>query len=135
VRHQLAQPQPDQPVTDDETRARFFDTGGAASPEAHPNQLVTGNQETTGLAMNSRGLALVAWQSDRNWRATSLDVVGRFLAPDGQPASNAFPLSQGLAGLDFCAAAANNGGDDWAVTWLAQNQMLLARRLTSAAEP
>jgi len=135
IREQRAELQSGQQVFDKETRARFFDTGGASSPEAHPNQLFTGNQETTGLAMNSRGLALVTWYSDRSSPVSSLDVVGRFLTPDGQPASKAFPLSQDLAGVQFCADAATNGSDDWVVTWLVQNDTIVARRLTSAADP
>jgi hypothetical protein len=122
-------------VADEETRARFFDADGPSSPEVHPNQLFTGSQKTSGLAMNGEGLALVTWYSDRNASSTSLDVVGRFLLPDGQPASKAFPISRNLAGIDFCARAANGGGDEWAVAWLSQHEGIFARRLTSADDP
>ena len=63
--------------------------------------------------------------------ATSLDVAGRFLDPAGQPASNAFPLSQNLAGTDFCPTAATSGGDAWIVAWLKQGTGIFARRLLS----
>lgn len=126
---QSLDPQSGQPIRDDETRARFFDASGAIGPETHPNQLPTGNQQTSGLAMDSRGVALVTWSSDRNSAATSLDVAGRFLDPAGRPASKAFPLSQTLAGVDFCPAAATNGGDGWVVAWLKQNEGIFARRL------
>jgi hypothetical protein len=122
-------PKTGQQFLDDETRARFFDAGGANGPETHPNQLFTGNQQATGLAMDGRGLALVTWNSDRNSPASSLDVVGRFLDPGGQPASKAIPLSQNLEGTDFCPAAATSGSDEWVVVWLKQHMGLFARRL------
>jgi hypothetical protein len=133
VRERRAEPQTGQQVDDYETRARFFDAAGASSPEVRPNLLFTGNQQLSGLAMNRNGLTLATWQSDRNYPVSSLDVVGRFLTPDGQPASKAFPLPQKiLAGMDICAAAATNGRDDWAVAWLVWHEAIFARRLTSA---
>ena len=120
--------------TDDETRARFFDAGGASSPEAHPNELPAGNQEVMGLAMDGRGLALVTWHSDRNHTASALDVAGRFLTASGQPASKAFPLSQNLSGNDLCPAAATSGSDEWAVAWLKQGTGVFARRLVFKAD-
>lgn len=122
-------PQSGQLVTDDETRVRLFDASGASGPEMRPNQLSTGNQQTWGLAMDGRGVALVTWSSDRNYVASSVDVAGRFLGPEGQPASKAFPLAQNLAGTDFCPAAATNGGGAWVIAWLKQNEGIFARRL------
>jgi len=122
-------PQSGQLVGGDETRTRLFDVDGASSAEAHPNQLSTGNQQTTGLAMDGRGVTLVTWQSDRNLAATLVDVAGRFLDPDGQLASKAFPISQDLAGDDLCPVAATNGSDAWVVAWLKQSVGIFARRV------
>ena len=115
TRVELLDPQSGQLVFGDETRARFFDADGTSSAEVRPNQLSTGNQQTKGLAMDGGGLTLVTWQSDRNLATTLFDVTGRFLDPDGQAASKAFPISQDLAGDDLCPAAATNGGDAWVV--------------------
>ncbi len=127
-------PQTGQQVFDDEARARLFDLVGASGPEVHPNQLDTGNQQASGLAMNDRGVALVTWSSDRNSAASSLDVAGRFLDADGQPASRAFPISRNVAGVDFCPAAASNGEDVWVVAWLKQGTGIFARRLVFTAD-
>jgi hypothetical protein len=131
---QRLDPQSGQPIADDETRARLFDASGASGPETHPNQLQTGNQQASDLAMNSKGVALVTWSSDRNYVATSLDVTGRFLDPAGQPVSKAFPLAQHLAGTDFCPAAATNGGNEWVIAWLKQSSGIFARRLLFEGE-
>ena len=67
--------------------------------------------------MEASGLALVAWQSDRNAVTSSADVVGRFLDPGGQAASKAIPVAQDLAGVDLCPGAATSGRDEWVVAW------------------
>ncbi len=127
-------PQTGRQIFDNETRARFFDSGGANGPEARPNQLPAGNQSAAGLAMNSRGETLVTWSSDRN-PATSSDVAGRLLDSNGRLASKAFPILQNLRGIDFCPAAASNGGDEWVVAWLKLERGIFARRLVFGADP
>ncbi len=132
VRVPRPDPQTGGQIFDKETRARFFDSGGASGPETRPNQLPTGNQEATGLAMDGSGLALVTWSSDRHAATSSANAAGRFLDLNGQPASRAFPISQNLAGDDLCPAVATGGDGAWVVTWI-KGPAILARRL--AFEP
>jgi len=120
----LLDPHSGQHVLEYDARARLFDVSGESSPEIHPNQPHTGFQQAWGLALNARGVTLVAWESDRN-------SAGRFLDPAGQPESRAFPISQNRAGVDRCPAAATDGADAWVVAWL-KDTVLIARRLASS---
>src|SRR6185295_10729014 len=87
-------PQTGQQIANYEPRVRFFDTNGPTGPAVHPDQLRTGSQQATGLAMDNRGVALVTWDRDPNAALEPRVSFGRFLAPDGQPAGDELPLMQ-----------------------------------------
>lgn len=121
-------PQTGQQIATDEPRVRFFDAGGPRSPARRPAQLRTRSQQATGLAMDSRGVALVTWNRDPNVATAPYVALGRFLDADGQPAGDEFPLMQNVATGGFCPAAATGGDDVW-VAALLKGFGVAARRL------
>jgi len=119
-----------------EPRVQLFDFGGVQGPATNPSELSAGIQQAWGLAMDSRGSALVTWISISGTTASPAEVKGRFLDATGQPVSEAFSLMQDLAdGSAWCSDAATGGdADAWIATWLHQGAGIFARRLALAAE-
>jgi hypothetical protein len=122
-------PQTGQQIANDEPRVRFFDAGDPSGPAKIPDQLRTGHQQATGLAMDRRGVALVTWDRDPSSATAPRVSFGRFLDADGQPAGDEFSLLQNAATGDFCPAAATGGDDDAWVAALLKASGVAARRL------
>lgn len=104
--------------------ARRFDKGGnAISPEFRVNQLTTGNQTRSSVAMDSVGNFVVVWESDTN--VDPLGVVtdagaavwAQFYRADGRAVGTQFKVNTLTAGNQRLANVALNDSGDFVVTW------------------
>jgi len=97
--------------------ARLANTNGQfLTAPFQVNQYTNYNQRNPAIAVATNGSSLIVWISERQFNASSADVIGRLFDPTGQPLSDEFRINS-INALCANPAAACDAFGGYTVVW------------------